>query len=284
MNPVQQNRMRMLNQQISNLPPDVRAGIVSAGLDDARSVLPTPMYSSIRFEATVAVNAGVSTYTFAPTPRKAFQYSIGSTAFVAGFAAGFTAAPCDTNLLRPGETLDNSDCWIWGMAAELTSGSGATSTDPKVVQDIWRDCDLQLSLNGTTSIRIGTLGMYPCAGSLYGRGSSAMVRPTLGNTGFGDGGPGQLVGPINNGNPLAGNFRRFPQPFKWAAVGNGGSDSSLSVIATLQNTLTYTATARAAVGVAPALTVEAYTPPEALIVDVRFQLICVNVSKRSVNT
>jgi len=276
MNPVQQNRQGQLNRQISNLPPDVRAALVEAGIDESRTILPTPMYSTVRFQSVAAVVGAVTTLTVDTTPRKAFQYAIGGAATVAGFAAAFVATPAETNLLRPGETLDNADVWMWGLAAEI-----GTTSEPTLAEGLWRNVAIDLSLNGTQSIRIGTLNMYPGAGGLYELGQSGIVTPNFDSSGGAFGGPS--LGSLSNGNPMSGNFRRFPQPFKWSAVGGGGADSSLSIICTPNRAVTSAATARVA-NAAP--NVGAFTPPSTgrgTFVDVRFQLICVSVSKRSVN-
>lgn len=275
-NPIQAAQNAALAQQVLNVPPAVRAAIVnSAGLD-ARTVLPVPYWSTVRIRGTVAAN----TLTVDTSPRKAFQYSVGQDMQVAGFAAGTVAQNADTNLLRAGETLDNADVWMWGLAAEL-----CTNSEPLLAAQIWRECDVQLSLNGTTSIRLGTLAMFPGAGGLYGIGQSALAAPPLNVSGMGaDGGNGAAFGSIANGNPMAGNFLKFPQPFKWGALGKGGSDAQLSIIVTPNRAISIplAATRAAAAGVAP------WTQPATggvgTYVDIRFRLVSVSVSDRSVNT
>lgn len=274
MNPVQSAQQAAINRQIAATPPAVRAAIAAAGLEDARSVLPIPYWSTARIAGTVAAN----TLTVDTTARKAFQYSVGQDMTVAGFSAT-TATFAETNLLRAGETLDNADVYIWGLAAELCSNS-----EPALAARLWRDCVVELSLNGTQSIKLGTLSMFPSAGGLYGVGQSALLIPNFETTGANaDGGPGAPFGSMANGNPMAGNFLKFPQPFKWSSVGGGGADASLSVIVTPQRAITIplAATRAAAAGVAP------YTQPSTgdrgTFCDVRFRLVSVAVSKRSVN-
>lgn len=274
MDPVQQNRNAMINAQIARTPPDVRAAIVAAGLADAKTVLPVPYWSTVRVAGTVAAN----TLTVDTTARKAFQYAVGQDMTIAGFT-GTVAQFSDTNLLRAGETLDNADVWIWGLAAEL-----CTNSEPALAARLWRDCVVEMSLNGTQSIKLGTLGMFPSAGGLYGVGQSALLIPNLETTGQNvDGGPGAPFGSLANGNPMGGNFLKFPQPFKWGAVGNGGADASLSVIVTptRQITIPLAATRVAAAGVAP------YTQPSTgdrgTFCDIRFRLVSVAVSRRSQN-
>jgi hypothetical protein len=273
MNPIQDNRAAQINAMIARLPPEVRSAIVAAGAKDARTVLPVPMWSTVRVRGTVAANA----LTIDTTSRKAFQYAVGQDMTIAGFP-GTIAQFCDTNLLRAGETLDNANVWIWGLAAELCPNS-----DPVVASRVWRDSIVELSLNGTTSIKLGTLGMFPSAGGLYGAGTSFLAMPTEATTAPQDGGQGSQVGYVANGNPMGGNFLKFPQPFKWSSVGGGGSDSSLSVIVTPNRTITIplAATRAAAAGVGQ------YTQPATgdlgTFVDIRFRLISVAVSERSVN-
>lgn len=275
MNPVQANQAALLAAQIAATPAHVRAAIVNAGLDDARTVLPVPYWSTCRVAGVVAANA----LTVDTTSRKAFQYAVGQDMQIAGFTAGTSATFSETNLLRAGETLDNADVWIWGLAAEL-----CTNSEPALAARLWRDCIVELSLNGTQSIKLGTLGMFPSAGSLYGVGQSRALLPAENVTGGGpDGGPGTSIGFLANGNPMAGNFLKFPQPFKWGSVGGGGADAQLSVIVTPTRAIAIplAATRAAAAGVG------AYTQPATgdlgTFVDIRFRLVSVAVSKRSQN-
>lgn len=273
MNPLQSNQQRILDAQIASIPGNVRAAIVAAGTADARTVLPVPYWSTVRIGGTVAAN----TLTVDTTSRKAFQYAVGQDMTIAGFTST-TAQFCDTNLLRAGETLDNADVWIWGLAAEL-----CTQSEPRLAAQLWRDCIVELSLNGTQSIKLGTLGMFPSAGGLFGVGESNLSAPTLPTSGILDGGPGAAFGFVANGNPMGGNFMKFPQPFKWSAVGSGQSDASLSIIVTPNRTVSIPLQASrvAAAGVG------AWTQPTTgqlgTFVDVRFRLISVAVSKRSQN-
>lgn len=275
MNPVQAAEQAAINRQIAMVPPHVRSAIVGAGLADARSVLPTPYWSTARIAGTVAAN----TLTVDTTSRKAFQYAAGGDMTVAGFTST-TATFAETNLLRAGETLDNSDVWIYGLAAELCPNS-----EPALAARVWRDAAVELSLNGTQSIKIGTLSMFPGAGGLYGVGQSALLLPNFETAGpNADGGPGAPFGSMSNGNPMAGNFLKFPQPFKWCAVGSGGKDASLSVIVTPQRSITISLAASrvAAAGI------NAWTQPTTgqigTFVDIRFRLVAVAVSKLSQNT
>ena len=274
MNPIQQNRNNILDAKIASLPADVRAAIAADSIGQQRTILPVPFWSTVRLQAARTAGPPV-VLTIDTTPRKAFQYAIGQDMTVAGFTST-TAQPCDTNLLRAGETLDNADVYVWGLAAELCSNS-----EPILAAQVWRQSVVELSLNGTTSIRLGTLAMFPSSG-LYGAGRTFVAEPSLPEPGGVDNGA-PTASYMSNGNPMAGNFLRFPQPFKWSGVGRG-NDSSLSVIVTPNRTITHTCSAARAA----AAGVSAYTPPAAAgdlgtFVDIRFRLVAVSVGPRSVN-
>lgn len=277
MNPADQARKAALYSQLSQVPAELRQFIAAEAVKTQKTVLPVPYWSTVRLLSSRAAGPPV-VLTIDTTPRKAFQYCIGQDATVGGFS-GTIATPAETNLLRAGETLDGATVWIWGLAAEL-----CTNAEPLIAAQAWRDSVVDLSLNGTQSIRLGTLAMFPAAGGLYGQGRSFVAEPQLAQSGGVDGGQGATVGYVANGNPMAGNFMRFPQPFKWNGTGKG-ADASLSIIVTPQRTMTFTcAVARAA-----AAGVAAYTPPAAAgnagtFIDVRFRLVAVAIGDRSDNT
>ena len=124
MNPIQQNRNNILDAKIASLPADVRAAIAADSIGQQRTILPVPFWSTVRLQAARTAGPPV-VLTIDTTPRKAFQYAIGQDMTVAGFTST-TAQPCDTNLLRAGETLDNADVYVWGLAAELCRRLGLT--------------------------------------------------------------------------------------------------------------------------------------------------------------
>ncbi len=285
-NPATESQRQRLFQQLASLPPDVRAFIGQQYGESQISVLPLPYWSAMRFQAAVA-GAGPFTYTIDTTTRIAFAYARGQSPAIAGFPAAYgNATEAETNLLKANETRDNSDVWIWGVAAHLSPDS-----EPALARRVWRDTDVQISLNGTQSIPLGRLEMFPGAGGLYGSGPTFLRAPDGITAGPGvDGGVGAQMGFVGNGYPAAGNFFRLPQPFKWAAVGSAGADSSLNISCTPRRTIVESAIARAAIPVTANITsvgTEAFTPPVAnamgTYVDVIWHLICVAVSKRSVN-
>jgi hypothetical protein len=156
---------------------------------------------------------------------------------------------------------------------------------------IWAETSVEISLNGTQTIPLGCLEMFPSAGGLYGAGKTRLRAPALDVSGISTSGEGANVAFVNNGNPQSGNYFRLPQPFKWSAIGSAGADSSLSIACTPRATIVESMTARVAVpGAAPGASgqIEAATPPAlagdpGTFVDVRFRLICVAIQRRSVN-
>jgi hypothetical protein len=280
-NPAEEAQRQRLFQQLANLPPDIRAFIAQQYNVSQISVLPLPYWSRVRFNA-ARTGAGPFTYTVDTSERKAFAYPIGQSRVIAGFPTG-NATLADTNLLKQSETRDNADVWIWGIAANLLPGS-----DGDIAGGVWRETSVQISLNGTQSIPLGTLEMFPGAGGLYGVGEAKLRAPATNVAGGADDGEGARISFLQNGNPMAGNFFRLPQPFKWASVGTAGADSSLVITCKPERTVTATATDRAAVPVVAMVTpgtIEPFTSPEdgAVFVDVGFHLVCVAVAKRSVN-
>lgn len=280
LSPEAKARVARLNAEIANLPADVRAQIAENYADGQVAVLPLPYWSTVRFLATVAAGPP-PTYTIDTTTRKAFSYAQGQPMTGAGFSAAYgNATEAETNLLRAQETRDNADVWIWGISAYLTQES-----EPTLAREIWRNSSVSIALNGTQSIPLGRLEMFPSAGGIYGAGVSALKTPSFDNAGGGsDNGAGTVVPFMNNGNPMSANFFRLQQPFKWSAVGQGGSDSSLNISVTPQRSITVTGgiIRAAAAGIA------AFTPPTTAgqfgtYVDVVFRLLCVAVAKRSSN-
>lgn len=280
-------RQLQIAQQIANLPPDVRAQIQQTYGAGQIAVLPLPYWSTVRFQSTRAAGPPV-TFSVAAGERKAFAYAIGQSLQIAGFNAAYgNATEAETNLLRQSETRDNADFWIWGVACNVSNDS-----EPALAARIFRDTSVRISLNGTTQIPLGRLEMFPGAGGLYGTGRSAIKVPNILDIGGSavDNGAGAPYPFYQNGDPMAGNFFRLNQPFKWASVGNSGADSSLVVSFILQRAFTETAgLARAAVAAGTAnYPAGLFTPPAAdgdlgTYVDIIVHLIGVAVAQRSVN-
>lgn len=269
-------------RRLAAMDPRFRAFVASQAIKEQKTVLPVPYWSTVRIAGTVAANV----LTVAATPRKAFAYQIGQDMTVAGFTTT-VAEGAETNLLQASQTLDNSDVWIWGLAVEL-----CTNSEPILAARLWRECLVELSTSGTQSIRLGTLGMFPGAGGLYGVGRSFIGQPPSTQLGAPDGGVGALTGSIANGNPMGGNFMRFPQPFKWSSVGSNGGDSQLTVTITPVRAITIPlAATRAAVAVVAMVTpgiiavaTQPATGDQGTFCDLRVRLVAVAVGNRSQNT
>lgn len=284
-NPAQEAYRQRLYQQLAAAPPELRAFIAGQYADTEIVLLPLPYWSTVRFRTTRAAGPPVS-FTMNTDTRRAFGYAIGGDMSSAGFAPATIATAADTNLLAPGQTRDNADVWIWDIALNLQPNS-----EPVLAGRLWRECDVAISLNGTQTIPLGTPEMFPGAGGLYGQGRTRLRAPPLTTAGISNSGEGAVVSFMTNGNPQSGNAKKLPQPFKWSAIGTAGADSSLSIQFTPRRQIVESMTARAAVaGAAPGASgqVEAATPPAAdddpgTFVDVRVQLLCVAVQRRSVN-
>lgn len=268
--------------RLAAMDPEFRSFVASQAIKSQKTVLPVPYWSTVRIAGTVAANV----LTVASTPRKAFSYQIGQDMTAAGFTTT-VAEGAETNLLQASQTLDNADVWIWGLAIELCPNS-----EPLLAARLWRECLVELSTSGTQSIRLGTLGMFPGAGGLYGSGRSFIGQPPTNQLGAVGGGVGALTANMSNGNPMSGNFMRFPQPFKWSSIGSNAGDSQLTVTITPVRAITIAlAAARAAVPVVAAVTpgtIEAAAQPatgdQGTFCDLRVRLVAVAVGARSQNT
>jgi hypothetical protein len=264
-------------QQLAATNPKLREMMAKLSVDGQRTILPIPYWSVAEWSATPAAGA----ITIGTERRAFFQYQQGQDMSVAG-AAGRIATYADTNLQRAGETLSNADVYIYGICLEIEPGS-----EPLILQALFADSFLDISTDGQNSIRIGTPAMFPSAGGMYGEGQSNAVLPSVNLSGQLDAGPGQPYGFLSNGNPIAGSFLRFPEPFIWGGLGQGGADASLSIGMTLTRATTITfpaARAAGAAGVAPG----AYTPPTALrdpgtFARIRCRLVSKSVNRRSKN-
>ena len=126
--------------------------------------------------------------------------------------------------------------------------------------------------------------MFPSAGGLYGQGRSFAAEPAFDSAGPSDGGAGAPVGFVANGNPMGGNFMRFPQPFKWSSVGSNEGNSQLTITITPNRAIAIplAVTRAAAAGIA------AYTQPATgalgTFCDFRLRLVAVSTGARGQNT
>lgn len=283
-NPADQAQLQAMLRQLASTDPKMREFMTKLALGGQRVVLPVPYWSTVEFAAD-ATKLTAGSISIDSKPRKAFQYAFGQTMTVAGSTASATFS--DTNLLTQAQTLNNSDVYIYGVTLEPLPGS-----EPLILQQLWSDGLIELSTDGNTQIRIGTPAMFPAAGGLYGTGYSADVLTAADQAGpiqTGGAGPGGGIGaPVSylaNGNPMSSNFLKFAQPFKWSAVGGGGSDCQLSISFTCTRFTDFVlAAARAsATGVQP------WDPPTVpgdpgTGARIRVRLVAQSVSKRGENT
>ena len=290
---IQRAQAAALQQQMQNVPAALRQQIANEALNSQKSVLAFPYYSTLRFDG-VVTGSGPYTVTITSGTRKCFNYKVGdagggsATLPGNGFATTYVASYSDTNLLKPSETRDNADVLIWGLAVEVRPGS-----DPQLTKSVFRNAYVTLSLSGTDSYQLGRLSFFPSGGGLYGAAPSLVVPASLLDA------YGAIIGHLNNGNPTAGNYFRFPQPIRWQANGSGAKDTSLVVSVTTDtapltndgasaSSTTYSVTARAAAASASGSTGVAAWPfvtpaTSQVFCDLTFRLVSVSISERSVN-
>ncbi len=243
------------------------------------TILSLPIWSTIRFAATIAAGPPVVA-TIDTSARTAFSYGVNQDMAAAG-RAGTVGTQADTNLQNAGQTRDQADVLIYGMSASIMQQSEAA-----LVPDVIRETDVQISTNGSTTLPLGTLEMFPGTG-LFGGGNSALLIPKNDRAGGVDGGEGAPMSFFTNGNPQAQGFYRFDSPIFWCGLGSG-PDSALSVICTPRRTITKTSALARVAGAAGATyngTPAVFTPITAAraFVDVRWRLHAVSVQVRGSN-
>jgi len=258
------------------LPPVVTDFIAKKYARAAVKVETVPYWSTVRFLATIG---GVIA---AGTSRQAFAYGVGGDMAAAG-RSGILANLSDTNLLKAGETRQNADLFVAGIAAYITQDS-----EPALLGKIVRETHIEMTTDGTNTQPLGTLEMFPGGGGLYGAGNSFLKSPGQDGIGGKDNGAGAAISYANNGNPMAGNFFVLDTPVLW--TGQTGVDSNFRLIATNARVITVPpGTVRVGVAAgagtagAGAFTPPAVTGDDGTFVDVRFRLAVWSISRRSVN-
>ena len=244
------------------------------------TILSFPIWSVTRFAAILAAGPPVVA-TIGTAARTAFSYGLNQDMAPAG-RAGVTATQADTNLQNAGQTRDQSDVFIYGISAYVTQDS-----EPAFVPELIRETDVQISTNGSITLPLGTIEMFPSPGGLFGGGNSNMVSPSFADEGKSSGGPGGAVSFFSNGNPTSGSFYKLDAPIFWAGIGSG-PDSSLSLICTPRRAIVKTSSLARVAGVAgatyggepgvfnPIVAAEAF-------VDIRWRLHAASVQVRSSN-
>ncbi len=246
----------------------------------ALTILSLPIWSTLRIAATIAAGPPVVA-TIDTSARVAFSYGVNQDMAPAG-RAGVVGTPADTNLQNAGQTRDQSDVFIYGISAYIGQQS-----EPALIADVIRETDVMISTNGSTTLPLGTIDMFPAPGGVFGGGNSALLEPSLDDLGGIDGGRGTPVQFFSNGNPTSGSFFKLDAPIFWAGLGSG-PDSSLSLICTPRRAIVKTSAVARVAGVAGATYNGApgvFTPITAAraFVDVRWRLHCASVQARSSN-
>lgn len=261
-------RRQQLAPLLEKIPPEIREMIAEDALQSQKAVLAYPYYSTVRVRAVRSGTTPTFTYTVDTNTRKAFGYKVGDEISQAGFAAATTATLADTNLTAGGsQTNDNSDVLIWGVCAELCQGSEILLAEP-----LWRHSVVQLSLGGTNTFTLGPLSLFPNPGGLFGAQRSKVVPGSVAEA-F-----GMAAFEASNGNPTASSYRQLPQPVRWNASGSGKKDAALTISLTPTRPIVVAGADRAA-----ATGIEEFTAIADAFVDVRFSLVCLQVSERSTN-
>ena len=233
----------------SKIPPEVLGYVAERFGKTPVTVQTYPIWSVVRFAATVAAGPPV-TYTIpAQTAVQAFQYGANSDMAPAG-RAGVLSQLADTNLQLAGQTRDQACVLIYGISCALSSDSEA-----KLVARLWRECGIQISTNGSQNIPLGRLELFP-GGGIYGAGKSFISEPGLAVPGGADGGEGSIHPFASNGVPDSDAYYKLPMPVIWDGLGQG-SDTNLAI--TFQTARAIVETA--ALARAAAAGVSAFTPP-----------------------
>lgn len=196
--------------------------------------IPFPYFSTVKLVA--RTNAAGNAYELARgTVVTAFSYGRGQSKDPAGFTAeDGVATEADTNLTNAGQTISGEQVNIRGMACQVLPRSldvAPAGSPPAVIAPadanflgaLCESLSVELSLNGgRETFQLGTLGMVPGAGGIYGGGQPSSVPPGLAQN--------QPISELfpSNGMPMANNNFRVPNGITWK--NQGQRDSQLSII------------------------------------------------------
>jgi hypothetical protein len=158
-----------------------------------------------------------------------FSYGRGQPKLSAGFSANDgNASNSDTNILRPGETINGESLRITGLSFVImpagTDGAAATTgpdlrlVDKNLVAALFSFCSLQCQINARGYLDFGPLILMPGAAGLEGRAPTISDNNAL---------AGSMIdgGFVNNGMPNAGNAFGFDAPIWW---NDDGADSNIT--------------------------------------------------------
>ncbi len=246
-----------MNREPTGLPMNCASGAID--------VQPTPYYSVLRF-GTVRTGAGPFVYTIAAaTELQAFSYGKGE--LMTNAYTGDTAAPnakyCDTNIEKPGQTVNGEKVEIVGIGIEVSPISS-----PELTRELFAKAHLKYNLSSGRDRILGRLAFAPQGGGLVGANAGQLTSGSLD-------GVKDNVGIISNGLAGADNFYKFPRSIFWNPVSEG-TDSNFKAIITVDRAIAITATA-----VTAGAGIRGFVPPAAGA-DGTFVELCVRLFARVV--
>jgi len=215
-------------------PPKKRTGVNVQGF---------PYYTTI-WVAPAITGSGPYTYTLtAGGLWRGLSYGIGDPMTAGGFPSTYrTATNLETNLVMRGQT-NGEDFEVYGLSL-----CPSPDSDQYIVEQFLANAAVELGREADTKRQnLGPAYPIPGAGGLYGAGHTDHVEPPQ-NAAF------TLRSSVTSGLPGSQNFLPIPQKINW--VRGTGPDSTLGIVFTMQNTVTWTRAVRAA-GTA----ITAWTPP-----------------------
>lgn len=227
-----------MTQQVENsIPEELRrigvtriVGKTPCG-DNNMFDITLPYYSKGKLSATrTSDGAGHFSYVItAGTQIAFFSYGRGLAKVSAGFsAADGNASNSDTNIVRPGETINGESLRITGlsfviMPAGTDGAAGALAPDLRLVDKnlaaaVFSFCSLQCQINARGFLDFGPLILMPGAAGIDGRAPTISDQNAL---------AGAMIdgGFANNGLPSAGNAFGFDNPIWW---NDDGADSNIT--------------------------------------------------------
>jgi len=203
-----------------------------------------PYYSSVCFRADFVYDTDIGWhYTFARGQvRRAFAYGRGQDGGIAGFtlATDGLMTLCETNLVKPHETLSGQQVQIDGLGIFVKPAmtDGLRFVQARVLAQIATNVSVQFSVNGDENLfPLGTIQQIPAAGGLVGMGNDDLAFIPQNytaqdlSTNIGDPFPF-----CQNGWQTRGNYYRLPSGVIWNPAGS--PDSMLNVIFTNERAFT----------------------------------------------
>lgn len=195
-------------------------------VEDQQRITSWPYYSTVKFTATRAEDApgGPYTYTLARgTEVRAFGYGLREDKSAGGYQAPALdglATRADTNIVTKNQTISGQFVHILGLALQWHPSAvhGDNSSGSRVPEQWFASAEYLAALDRLISVRfsvngddntykMGTIGMSPGAGGLFGGAPRSTALPFL------DG--GQNAQFPNNGYPTRQNFFPIPEGIWW---------------------------------------------------------------------